>query len=384
MNRFILLLTFILLRISFITTGQSYAPFINDSFESYLSGSAATCIPEWSTCNLSGISYNDWRVDTLCNIAGSKSLAVTSQLHSDCIYEDGDNSHQGSVILFSKKVKMNPRFKNVSLVFNWKAGGASTDYGMVAYSTSGNFGLATDWVNVTNTFDGTAYGKYYNRSAIQFSSANMKDIIYGDSVRVGFRWITNQDGNVNAPGWIIDNVVLCALGEINSSLGDSIAPGVMSRLTITGYTGNIVQWERYSGGQWIYLAGSTDSYSTPINLPEGENTFRVKIQNGIQETLSEKTLYVSNSFSINELSKDNMPFNIYPNPGDGNFEITKTVGRQVHLIITDSKSALVYKTVIGIDETLKKIDLSFLQSGNYFCFDELSRATPKKLLIIRK
>ena len=384
MNRFLFFIVALVFICGKALQGQVYQPFINESFEGYIPGVAnSSANPEWFTTCLSGNCYNDWKIDTSCNITGNKSMAVTSHLLTDCAYDDFDNTHPGNIILFSKKVQMNSRFKNVSVVFNWKAGGNSTDYGMVAFSVSGNYNQLSDWTDVTNTYDGTAYGKYYNRSTLQLTAANMKSIITGDSVRIGFRWITSQVSGVSNPGWIIDDVVLCAFGEINSSLGDSIVPGIMTRLTITGYTGTVIEWERYSGGQWIYLAGNTDSYSTPINLTDGANKFRVKIQNGLQTTYSEKIIYVGAGYGINDRNPAQKEISIYPNPGNGRFTVANPSEKKSIISIFNGEGKIILGFTLEQGETLKTLDMTSYPAGVYFYSVSNEQNVHKKTLIIQ-
>ena len=236
---------------------------------------------------------------------------------TECTYEDGDYNHAGSVIVYSKKLRIDPVFKNVSLVFNWKSGGNSSDYGMLAYSLSGNYNAASYWTNVTNIYDGVANGKYYNRLSEEYASANMKAIATGDSVRIAFRWINNQNGNINAPGWIVDNLVLCALGEISSSLGDTIAPGLMTRLVITGYTGTVIQCGKniprrtvgVSGGKYRFIHDAHTFWR------KGLINSGLKIQNGILQTYSEKDILVSSEFSIIERNAANECCNLLSESG---------------------------------------------------------------------
>jgi len=385
MNKFNIYLTFSLLSSVLHVSGQVYQPFINDSFEGYSGGLAGNATGSlWNTFCLSGNCYNNWKIDSTCIISGNKSVVLTSHLLTDCGYDDANYSNPGNIILYSKKVKLYPRFKNVSLVFNWKAGGSSYDYGMVAYSLNGDYTQISDWTNVTNVYDGTAYGKYYNRSTVQYSSSNMKEISGGDSVRIAFRWITNMDGGVTLPGWIIDNVVFCALGEITSSLGDTLASGVMSRLTLAGYTGTVIQWERYSGGQWIYLAGNTDTYTTPLNLPDGENKFRIRIQNGLQITYTEKTILIGSSMSIDQRLKENEPCLLYPNPCDGHIKVSNPSGQPAYFKLTDSKGSFIYKFSINSGETSKDMNMCFLPEGIYFYFVKTNNTFQKNKLIILK
>lgn len=385
MNKFIIYLTFSLLSSMLPVNGQVYQPFINDSFEGYSGGLAGNVTgSSWSTYCLSGNCYNNWKIDSTCIISGNKSAVLTSHLLTDCGYDDADYSNPGNIILYSKKIKMNSRFKNVSLVFNWKAGGSSYDYGMVEYSLSGDYSQISYWTNVTNIYDGTAYGKYYNRSTVQYSCSNMKEVSGGDSVRIAFRWITNQDGGVTLPGWIVDNVVLCALGDITSSLGDTLAFGTMSRLTLAGYTGTIIQWERYSGGQWIYLAGNTDTYTTPLNLQEGENKFRVKIQNALQITYTEKTIVISSSMSIDQRIKEDKTCLFYPNPSDGHVMVSNPSGQPAYFMLTDSKGAFIYEFYLNKGEESKDMNLNFLPQGIYFYFVKMNTSFQKNKLIILK
>jgi len=383
MNRLIIILTISLLLSAWHVPGQVYQPFISETFENYSPGLAGSVTGStWNTFCISGNCFNNWKVDSNCIIAGNRSMVLTSHLNTDCGYEDANYANPGYIILYSKKILMNNRFKNVSVVFNWKAGGSSYDYGMVAYSAGGNYAQSSDWINVTNEFDGTAYGKYYNRSVVQYSSANMKGISSGDSVRIGFKWITNQDGGVTLPGWLIDNVVFCALGEITSSLGDTLAPGIMSRLTIAGYTGNIIQWERYTGGQWVYLAGNTDTYTTPLNLPEGENKFRIKIQNGLQTTFTEKTILVSSLLSADLRANDNLNCAFIPNPSDGHMKVLNPSGQPAHFIIFSSSGELVYEFNMEKREMSKDIDLCFLSPEIYYYFAKTNNSFQKNKVII--
>lgn len=367
MKTFILALISVTLYSYSRISAQTLQPFLQETFENYSGGPVGQATGAvWENCYLSGDGYNQWIVDSTCALIGNKSLAVTSRLMNGCTYEDGDYSHAGSVIVYSGKIAISPSFKNVTLVFNWKSGGNTFDYGMLSYSLSGNYDAASYWTNVTNIYDGVANGKYYNRSAEQYASANLKEIATGDSIRIGFRWYTNQDGNVSAPGWIVDNLVLCALGEISSSMGDTIVPGIMTRLVLSGYTGTVVQWERYAGGQWIYEAGVTASYSTPINLPEGINKFRVKIQNGIQVTYAEKHLLVSSQYSVNEMNGTKDIFSISPNPGKSHFVVCNPQGKNFDITLFNSFGEPVYSFSFERNENSKDIDLSFLPAGIYY------------------
>ncbi|MGB3902281.1 MAG: PKD domain-containing protein, partial [Bacteroidales bacterium] len=52
-------------------------------------------------------------------------------------------------------------------------------------------------------------------------------------------------------------------------------------MTLSGYTGNIIRWEkRINGGAWINIANTTDTYNEDLTI-EGIYEFRVLVQSGV-------------------------------------------------------------------------------------------------------
>ncbi|MGB4096046.1 MAG: PKD domain-containing protein, partial [Bacteroidales bacterium] len=64
-------------------------------------------------------------------------------------------------------------------------------------------------------------------------------------------------------------------------------------MTLSGYTGNIIRWEkRINGGAWINIANTTDTYNEDLTI-EGIYEFRVLVQSGVCDSAYSNTLSIT-------------------------------------------------------------------------------------------
>lgn len=347
-----------------LCNSQGFQPLLIEDFNSYSLGNLSTS----SESSFNFISFptdndNKWAISNECSLNGTQSLGLTNSDGSLCEYKDGTITSNPQILAYSKKILIPSNLKNIAVVFDWKCGGNANDYGMVAFSPSGNYSNTSNWINITNVHDGVANGKFYNRTSPQLASSVINYNILGDSIRIGFKWINNTDATTNFPAWTIDNVVICAIGELSSNLGDTIDQGIMARLSIIGYTGTVVAWEHLTGGVWVELAGSTSSYSLPNNLTEGLHKFRVKLNNNNHLVYNEKTILVNNALSVNKMRESYL--NIFPNPNKGEFIIKNIKDGYYHIIITNTVGNVIMNDFVTIKDG-EKFRLKDVEQGLYF------------------
>lgn len=343
---------------------QGMQPIFTENFDSYSLGNLATT----GESTFQMISFpiendNKWAINNNCSFNGTQSLSLSNSDGSLCEYKDGNITANPQIIAYSKKLLIPVNLNNIAVAFEWKCGGNPNDYGMVVFSPTGNYSSASNWINITNIYDGIANGKYYNRLTQQSASSVINNNVQGDSIRIGFKWLNNTDGNTNFPAWTIDNVVLCAIGKISSNYGDTIAQGIMARLSIVGYTGTVSAWEHYTGGSWVQLAGSTSTYSLPNNLSEGLHKFRVKLNNDNHIVYSEKLILVNNSLSIESFTKSSL--NLFPNPNNGKFIINDIKDGNYHVFISDAFGNAVMNELMILNNG-ENMNLTNLEQGLYF------------------
>lgn len=188
---------------------------------------------------------------------------------------------------------------NMRLTFRYEVGGdAGSDYGLVRFSADGgttwtdmptqysdSFTCANAVVNVPNNFENTA------------------------NFKIAFRWINNNDGNGNDPGFAIDDVQLIE----NSSAGcPSVATVVVAgsgslTLNTTSTNANCGQNNGTAGvtvagnGNYTYQWSNNATTAGISNLSGGTYTVTVREGNNCSATAS-TTISASSGLSISATS----------------------------------------------------------------------------------
>ena len=143
--------------------------------------------------------------------------------------------------------------------------------------------------------------------------------------------------------------------------------GQTGAITLTNNVGDVVLWQRKDGNaQWASInVGAVTSFSQ--NLDEsGTYQYRVRVRNGAcpSKTTSPVSIFV-NQIGLNDIDKDLINFNVYPNPTSGEFTLD---------IKTESEKAvdmqlvnLLGKTVYAKSDINSKtnINVSSLENGAY-------------------
>lgn len=143
--------------------------------------------------------------------------------------------------------------------------------------------------------------------------------------------------------------------------------GQTGAITLTNNVGDVVLWQRKDGNaQWASInVGAVTSFSQ--NLDEsGTYQYRVRVRNGAcpSKTTSPVSIFV-NQIGLNDIDKDLINFNVYPNPTSGEFtlDIKTESGKAVDMQLVN----LLGKTVYAKSDINSKtnINVSSLENGAY-------------------
>ncbi len=166
---------------------------------------------------------------------------------------------------------------NMVLKFKYQVGGdPGFDYGQIRLSNNGG----TTWTDMP---------AHYNDSTICTQAtvsipSNFENIA---NFKFAFRWINNQDGNGNDPGWAIDSIRLeeNSAGSCPSVTSVTVTGSNALSLTASSTTANCGQTNGTATvtvagtGNYTYHWSNNGSTSTISNLPGG--TYTVTVSQGV-------------------------------------------------------------------------------------------------------
>lgn len=187
-----------------------------------------------------GTNANKWIINNVspltspCGSSGNKSLHVTCNSGLLCLlfgpganYDDGPfNNTQTDRITSSQNITT-PATGTIHIKFNWLCQGSATDYGRVYYSIDG--GLTWNLISPM----------IFNNQPTQTTfTATLPPSCNGISTfRIGFRWISDDNGDGFDPSFNIDDIELYTTPPslvINSVLTNPFCPGDPITINFTG------------------------------------------------------------------------------------------------------------------------------------------------------
>ncbi len=187
-----------------------------------------------------GTNANKWIINnnspltSPCGGSGNKSLHVTCNSGFLCTlfgpganYDDGPfNNTQTDRITSSQNITT-PATGTINIKFNWLCVGSSTDFGRAYYSTDG--GITWNQIGVT----------IFNNQPTQTTfTATLPPSCSGIStLRIGFRWTSDDNGDGVDPSFNIDDIELYTTPPslvINSVTTNPFCPGDPITINFTG------------------------------------------------------------------------------------------------------------------------------------------------------
>ncbi|MCK9162860.1 MAG: M6 family metalloprotease domain-containing protein [Bacteroidales bacterium] len=162
-------------------------------------------------------------------------------------------------------------------------------------------------------------------------------------------------------------VPMTVAGEVAIENDSIIENGTTGAITLTNNVGDVVLWQRKDGNeQWAVIdVGNATSFSQILDA-EGIYQYRVRVRNGAcpTKTTTPVSVYVD-EVGINDIDKDLINFNLYPNPVNGEFtlDVNLESGKTIDMQIVNLLGKMVYfKSDIN---SKTKINVSTLESGAY-------------------
>lgn len=225
----------------------------------------------------------------------------------------------------------------------------------------------------------------------------------GGSGTYSYRWLESQDGN----NWIITQnsginrdytpaqmsgpryykrvvksaektdtsdytfvpiVPMTVAGEVSIENDSILVNGSTGEINLIGNVGDVVLWQRKDGNaQWAALdVGPVTNFSQVLD-EKGLYQYRVRVRNGAcpSKTSSPVSIFVS-QIGLNDIDKDQIHFNIYPNPSRGDFTLDFNLesGNTVDMRIVNLLGKTVYLKS-NLNSQIN-VNISTLESGVYF------------------
>ncbi|MBP6430039.1 MAG: T9SS type A sorting domain-containing protein, partial [Bacteroidales bacterium] len=163
--------------------------------------------------------------------------------------------------------------------------------------------------------------------------------------------------------------------------------GTTGAITLTNNVGDVILWQRKDGNaQWAQIEVGAVSTFSQILETEGTYQYRVRVRNGAcpSKTTDAVSILVKN-IGLNDIDKDLINFNVYPNPTSGEFtlDINTESAKTVEMQIVNLLGKTVY--VKSDINSKTKINVSSLENGAYILvLRDGSKIVGRKLIQIIK
>ncbi|MEO6883419.1 MAG: T9SS type A sorting domain-containing protein [Bacteroidia bacterium] len=279
----------------------------------------------------------------------------------------------------------------ITLAFDYiENGQAGSDYATVWYYDG------TTWTQIATPAQtvvcGSGQGQWTAYSIALPASANNNA-----NVKIGFRWVNNDDGLGTDPSVAIDNVTLSAAKGLPINLIDFTGNCVDNTVTLNWSTAsetnnNYFSIERTTDGATWQLAGKIRGAG---NITEIKNYTFTEINPASNAPLYyrlSQTDFDGDSRSFNEINitctgTDEKNISIYPNPTSGSFNLEFANGMEKTVqninVYTVLGQIIFHQAVADKNiQELQTIDLSTYSQGIYFLeIRTLSGIITKKIII---
>jgi hypothetical protein len=305
----------------------------------------ADCADYPSYSELTNVTTNPWNCDGLNTPAGLEACGLTPG--ATYRFKVGNTASSGAYSTFP--------------VTLWDLGYDAGTGSTIAACAS------TDTVNLVGTVTGS--NSYVFDGFFEYPSNPA--VIINDTLAVAANFTL---GNKNVY-YIVENSCMSdtALITINvsteSNSGTAISPFTMCNsgdvVLLDGLAGTID-----AGGTWTddsgtgLLVGVNGNIFAATGIPVGSYPFTYTVSNGVCPNASTSiNVILTTCTSVDENS---IEFSIYPNPNDGNFNITSNVSEVVVITVMDVQGKIVYNNKMNITGgTPEVISLDKVETGMY-------------------
>ncbi|MDR1847043.1 MAG: M6 family metalloprotease domain-containing protein [Bacteroidales bacterium] len=174
-------------------------------------------------------------------------------------------------------------------------------------------------------------------------------------------------------------------GRLTKRIGDTISLGQSTdTITLSGYRGNIIDWERqHNEGLWEALGNTSNKY---IETPDADGTYAYRVTVRYEQCpvgYSDTLQIVIKSNALTDINDVSASLNLYPNPSNGLLSITSDIKNNANLTITNANGQIIYK-LANIDLSKRDLDLRNLESGVYVLIITTENQEFKRQFVIKK